>query len=106
MDKIQKAVHQSFFTKIMLCDLISKATEPCVYKKNGYIFVTNGREEACESVMVLRDIDGVLTDKRYTDEVPRIDAKRQKLNRKTRTPNTTRSQDRFVVVMNIQVFEA
>ena len=41
MYKIQKSFQEDSFTKNMLCNLVSKATEPFFYKKDEYTAVTN-----------------------------------------------------------------
>ena len=106
MKKIEECVQQGSFSKKLLHNLIYKPTDQFVYTKDVHTVVTNGRGATGASVMALRAVDGVLTDKRRADEVLRIDAKRQKNNgKKTRTPNKNRSQDGFAVVTNLHVFD-
>ena len=55
--------------------------------------------------MALKVIDNILTDKRQAEKMLPVEAKQQQSNgKKTNMPNTTRSQDGFSAVTNLQVF--
>ena len=74
MEKIIKYSCHGFVNKKCLQDLIKKATEPFTYTCGGYQTVVDGKKSLCVSILSLKAVNTVLSDKRKADEISKMEA--------------------------------
>ena len=104
MEKILEYSRHGFMNKKCLQNLIKKATEPFTYTCGGYQTVVDESNSSCVSILSLKAVNTVLSDKRKADEISKMEAlhRQNSSNKKARrTPNTTRSDDGIIVRENL-----
>ena len=104
MNVIEECVNNGMFGRNLLQDLIRKATTPFMHTKEGYTTITKDDEATYASVLSMCAVDRVLSAKRQSDELSRLEAKRkQNAGKKLkRTPNTTRGGDGVSTAFRLQ----
>ena len=108
MAKIEKCVTMGESSRNLLVDLIQIATTPFHHRQSNYVTVTTGSKEiTCTSFITMSALDGVLSAKRKSDKMSRLEAKRKvNVGKKIkRTSNTTREDDGISTVFWLKQFD-